>query len=206
MTAVDGAIKAGIDLLVPVRRCRVVEPLAQHEAGIVDQNVQAPEVSLDARHHASDRFEIRDIRPVGLGLAAGLLDLRDHHFGFIFRGVIIHRDRRPRFGKGSRYPGTDISAATGNEGDAPCKIVHCWLPFAFMRALSSSLKIRSGVMGRIETSMSSGDTASQIALAIAAGAPIVPPSPIPRKPPATAEQLSIWTTSIKGTSTADGMT
>ncbi len=35
-----------------------------------------------------------------------------------------------------------------------------------------------------------------MALAIAAGAPMVPPSPMPRKPPATADWLSIWTTSI----------
>jgi len=91
--------------------------------------------------------------------------------------------RRPRLGKGLRDPGADIPAAAGNERDASRKILHCWLPFAFVRAFSSSLKIRSGVMVELKTLMSSADSASETAFAIAAGAPIVPPSPIPRKPP-----------------------
>ena len=46
-----------------------------------------------------------------------------------------------------------------------------------------SLKMRSGVIGRIETSIPNGDSASAMAFAIAAGAPIVPPSPAPDIPP-----------------------
>jgi hypothetical protein len=134
VTAVDRAIKAGIDLLVPVFRRGVVESFAQHEAGIVDQDVQAAKISGDTRHHASDSFEVCDICPVGFGLATGLLDLRNNRFGLIPRRVVIHRNRRPCFGKGLRDPRPDISAAAGNEGDAPRKIVHSRLPFAFMRA------------------------------------------------------------------------
>ena len=48
-----------------------------------------------------------------------------------------------------------------------------------MRAFSSNLKSRSGVIGKIETWMSSADSASEIAFAIAAGAPIVSAARIP---------------------------
>ena len=85
-----------------------------------------------------------------------------------------------------RDGGADVASAAGHERDTSLRsLISVFLCFDL--ACSMSLKIRSGVMGRIETSISSGDSASAIALAIAAGAPIVPPSPMPRNPPATAE-------------------
>ena len=55
--------------------------------------------------------------------------------------------------------------------------------------------------------MPSGASASDRALAIAAGAPIVPPSPMPRKPPSVdGDSASRWTVSIGGISPAAGMT
>jgi len=36
---------------------------------------------------------------IGIGVAAGLLDLRYDRLGLVFRRMIVHRDRRARFGE-----------------------------------------------------------------------------------------------------------
>src|SRR4029077_11897312 len=99
MTAMDRAIEASIDLLVPVVRRGFVEALAQHEASIVDEDVEAAEIGLYARDHASHRFKICDIRTIGLGVAAGFLDVCNDRFRLILRRMIIHGDRSPRCGE-----------------------------------------------------------------------------------------------------------
>src|SRR6516162_2418656 len=74
-------------------------------------------------------------------------------------------------------------------------------------ACSISRNRRSGVIGSSKISIPNGASASARALAMAAGAPIVPPSPIPRKP-STVDGASVsrWTVDIDGTSVAVGMT
>jgi len=62
-------------------------------------SVEAAELGFDAGHHTSHRFEIGDIGLIGFGLAAGLLDLRNHGLGFVFRRMIVHRDRGTRVGQ-----------------------------------------------------------------------------------------------------------
>ena len=59
----------------------------------------------------------------------------------------------------------------------------------FCEADRTNLKMRSGVAGNVSISIPSGDRASEIAFAIAAGAPIVPPSPMPRNPPLISKLL-----------------
>src|SRR5207247_11308022 len=62
-----------------------------------------------------------------------------------------------------------------------------------------------GGIGGGVTRTPSPRTASATALAIAAGAPIVPPSPMPLTPPGiTGEGVSRWTISNGGTSSAFG--
>src|ERR1700686_3916948 len=95
----DRAIKTSIDLPVPIFRRRFTEALAQHEAGIVDEDVEAAEIGLHARDHASHRFETCDVRAIGLGLAAGLIDVCNDCFRLILRRMIIYRDRSPRRGE-----------------------------------------------------------------------------------------------------------
>src|SRR5262249_35405620 len=68
-----------------------------------------------------------------------------------------------------------------------------------------SRKSRSGVTGSSLISTPSGASASAMALATAAGAPMVPPSPTPLKPPSVVgEGWSRWITSMGGTSPAVG--
>ena len=68
-----------------------------------------------------------------------------------------------------------------------------------------SRKSRWGVSGSSVISTPSGASASAIAFATAAGAPIVPPSPTPLKPPSVVgDGRSRWCTSIAGTSEAVG--
>src|SRR5947209_3395804 len=83
----------------------------------------------------------------------------------------------------------------------------CLLFQVLARALAASIrrKRRSGVTGNSLISIPSGDSASATALATTAGAPMVPPSPIPRKPPSVVgDSASRWTTSIGGISHAEG--
>src|SRR3989442_8904041 len=73
------------------------------------------------------------------------------------------------------------------------------------RRAARSRNSRSPVTGSSVISIPSGARASATALATAAGAPIVPPSPTPLKPPSVVgEGRSTWWTSIAGTSPAVG--
>ncbi len=66
--------------------------------------------------------------------------------------------------------------------------------------------MRSGVNGSSWTSMPRGTSASATAFATAAVDPIVPPSAMPLKPlTLTAGGVSMWMTSIGGTSVLPGI-
>jgi hypothetical protein len=80
-------------------------------------------------------------------------------------------------------------------------------PQIFSRARAASIRRnkRSGVTGSSLISMPSRDSASLIAFATAAGEPMVPPSPMPRKPPSVVgDSDSRCTTCIGGISHAVG--
>src|SRR6202049_3341693 len=84
---------------------------------------------------------------------------------------------------------------------------HSVSPCPRLLAVSITRNTRSGVIVSSKISAPGGASASARALAMAAGAPIVPPSPIPRKPPTVdGDFASRWTVSIDGTSLAVGMT
>ena len=74
MAAMDRAVQASIDLLVPLFGRGVIEALSQHETGIVDQNIKPAKFGFDAGHHAFDGLEIGDIGLEGLGFSTGLYE------------------------------------------------------------------------------------------------------------------------------------
>src|SRR5262249_47613667 len=152
---------------------------------VVDQNVEPAEIALDVRDELLDDTGIRNIRLIGFRLAPGLLDLGGHGLGFRLRAMIVHRDGRAGSGERPGNGGAHVPSAARRVANASLKIDHSDFSFVLSLACSMSLKIRSGVIGRRETSTSNGESASAIALAMGAGAPIVPPSPMPRNPPAT---------------------
>src|SRR6266540_5173240 len=77
---------------------------------------------------------------------------------------------------------------------------------AVLALAASSRKRRSGVTGSSVISIPSGARASATALAMAAGAPMVPPSPTPLKPPRVdGDGCSRCITSTHGSSAAVGI-
>ena len=77
VTAVNDAIEPDVDLRLPLGRCRVEETLALYQPGVVDQDVDAPEVFDDGIDHAVDRVAIGNVGLVGRRLSTALADVRD---------------------------------------------------------------------------------------------------------------------------------
>src|SRR5262249_19255313 len=100
--------------------------------------------------------------------------------GLGFRVHVVDRDRRALAGQGERDLAPHVARAAGDQRDLPGQAeVHRFAP----SARPMRRKSRSGLAGSSATSIPSGESASAIALAMAAGAPMVPTSPMPRKPP-----------------------
>src|SRR6202041_964550 len=70
VTAMDGPIKAGVDLAAPVLGFALDEGLANGRSGVVDQNIESAKVCRDLVDHAFDRAEVSDIGAVSFGVAA----------------------------------------------------------------------------------------------------------------------------------------
>src|SRR6266436_4242642 len=116
------------------------------------------------------------IRPT----AAGPHDLGDERVGVGLRVHVVDGDGGALAGQGQRDLAPDVARAAGDQPDLPGEPeIHRFAPGARPR----SRKRRSGLTGSSAISIPSGASASAIALAMAAGAPMVPPSPMPRKPP-----------------------
>src|SRR5262249_2401597 len=207
IATMDRAIETGVDLAMPVFRLGLDETLPQRQAGIVDENIEPAEILRDLVNHRLNRRKIGDIRLVGLGLDAFRRDLGNQRIGFLVRAAVVDRNIRPLCRQAERDLAPDpVRRARHESGLALQSQIHD-RPFSFSRARADSIRRnnRSGVTGSSLISMPSGDSASLTAFAIAAGEPIVPPSPMPRKPPSVVgDSDSRWTTRIGGISHADG--
>ena len=124
VAAIERAVEAGIDLLAPIFRRAFAEALAEHQAGVVDEDIQPAEVALDARDHLLDHVSVRDVGLVGFRLAAGLLDLGDDRLGLGLRAVIVDGNARARSGQRLADRGADIASAARHERDASLEIDH----------------------------------------------------------------------------------
>ena len=71
VATIERAVQAGIDLLAPVLRAAFAEALPEHQAGIVDKDVEPAEVALDVRDELLDYASIRDVGLIGFRLASG---------------------------------------------------------------------------------------------------------------------------------------
>ena len=109
---------------VPLLLRRVHEHAVTHESRVVDEDVEPAEVARDARDHFPDDVRIRNIGLIGPGLAAGLLDLGNHRFGFGLRAVVIDRDARALFRQHLRDGGADIPSASRHQRDASLEVTH----------------------------------------------------------------------------------
>ena len=76
VAAMDRAVKADVDLPLPIFRRRLGEALALRQAGIVDQDVEPAEIGDDLGDHRLDRCVVGDIGAISDRLAALRLDSR----------------------------------------------------------------------------------------------------------------------------------
>ena len=94
LRAQEGAGEVGLDHAVPLGDVERVRRLADVDAGVVDEDVDAAELAGDALDHGGDRGLVGDVGGHGDRLGAGLLELRDG--GGRFRFVAADdRDRAP---------------------------------------------------------------------------------------------------------------
>src|SRR5207249_9554892 len=90
---------------------------------------------------------------------------------------VVDGDGRALARQRQRDLAPDVARAAGDQCDLPRQAeIHRFAP----SARPMSRKSRSGLTGSSATSIPSGASASATALAMAAGAPMVPPSPLPR--------------------------
>ena len=83
VAAMNGAVKAGIDLAAPIFWGRVEEALAQRQPGIVDQDVQSAEVLDDGVHHHLNVGKIGNISPVAFRRSASGRDLANERVDIV---------------------------------------------------------------------------------------------------------------------------
>ena len=95
-----------------------------HDAGIVDQHVDAAERRLGRVEHARDRLRVADVGLGGDGAAAGLLDLADQRLGFGCAAGVIDDDGEAVGGEPLGDGGADAARSAGDERDLVGAGVH----------------------------------------------------------------------------------
>src|SRR5262245_31077374 len=169
----DRAQEARVDLAAPFVGRGVGEALADDEAGVVDEDIEAAELGCCAIDHVLDLPEVGDVGFAGDGPTAPGLDLFHDGPSTVTRGVVVDRHGRALGCERKGDRAAHVAGRAGHERDPALKSqLHYRSPVGSF-ALLTSRNSRSGVTGSSSISMPSGRSASETALATAAGAPMV---------------------------------
>src|SRR5439155_24498377 len=113
---VEDALQVDGDQPVPHRRVALHEEVQPLPAGVVDQDVERPERTLDRRYRTADGLPIRHVGGRSRRAAAGRPDLGRHRFRP--RAVEVHDpDREPVAGEPQRDGPADAAPRPGDERD-----------------------------------------------------------------------------------------
>jgi len=85
--------------------------------GVVDDDVQPPEVFRDRSNHRVDFGTLRDVGHNQQGVAAARRDLIHHGLAFIPADAYVHRHLRTRVGKRQRDGAPDVASRAGDQRD-----------------------------------------------------------------------------------------
>jgi hypothetical protein len=122
-----GARQVGIQHLLPFVGLEIFRPLADVDAGVVDEYVDSAECFDDAIDHIGNRVRVRDI-----GLKSPRLDIellkRLRCLRRFFLVAPHHGDIRAGARKPPRHAEADSAVATGDEGNLSRQIEHVKLP------------------------------------------------------------------------------
>ena len=118
--------------------------LADVDAGVVDQDIDAAEFAFGALDHGGDRGLVGDVGDDRDGFAAALLQLRD-------RGIRLRRvapddgDRSTGLRQPARHAQADAAIAAGDDGNAAGEIegggCHGRCPFLVMPGLVPGIHV-----------------------------------------------------------------
>ncbi len=177
---VEDAIEVDVHLALPLFGLRLEKQLRLDVARVVDDDVEAAQLGDDPVDHPAHGGVVGHVGLIGHRAAAQLRDRRHEGIRVGLRVHVVDGDGRAFASQGQADLAADVPPAPGDQRDLTGEPeIHRFAPWAPSR----SRKSRSGLTGSSATSIPSGDRASAIALAMAAGAPMVPPSPMPRNPP-----------------------
>jgi hypothetical protein len=102
---------------VPFIEAERVRRLADVDAGVVDQNIDAAEFGFRALHHGRDRGLVGDVGDDRDCLGAALLEFGDRRVRFR-RVASDDRDHSTGFRQPARHAEPNAAIAAGNDGDA----------------------------------------------------------------------------------------
>jgi hypothetical protein len=114
---VDRAIKASIDLAMPVVGRGVDKALPLGDPGIVDEDVEAAEILDDGLDHRRDGGKIRYVGPIGFGFDACAGELAGELFRFGAGTAVIDGDAGALGGEDLRDFAADTARRTRHQGD-----------------------------------------------------------------------------------------
>ena len=120
--AQEGRFQIDRDGLVEFAFGEVVDAAYDRHPGIVDENVDRPEVASDPLHHLRDGSGLRYVGRHRYSPAARALDLRDDRSGIIGSLAIIDRDRGARLGERNGNRCANAAGCARHQRRAPTHI------------------------------------------------------------------------------------
>ena len=114
---IEGALQIDRDVAIEQCVAAVGDGRQAHDAGIVDQHVDAAERGFSRVEHARHGGDIRDVGLSRHGPAAGPLDPGDHRRRGSAVAGIVHHDGEAVLGQALGDRGADTAGGTGDDGN-----------------------------------------------------------------------------------------
>ena len=125
---------------------KFVDAAHDRDAGIVDEDVDRPEVARDLFDHLCDGGGLRHVGGDCYGAAAIGLDLGDDGFGVIRPLAIIDRDRGTEFGQRHRDRRTNAARAACHQRDTRAQILFVSsIPSVESSVMAGHSRLKDGV-------------------------------------------------------------